>query len=80
MARLVATLVGVAGGFMVFAQDALAMHKEGYTAPAASSGGFPWSTVGMWAGIGLGIVLVAAWVAAEGRRHHWHPPHRPVHN
>jgi hypothetical protein len=79
MARLVTALIGAAGGFMVFAQDALAMHKEGSTASASSSG-FPWATVGIWLAIGLGIVLVVAWVAAEGRRHHWHLPHRPVHN
>jgi hypothetical protein len=79
MARLVTTLVGAVGGCLLFAQEALAMHREGPVADASSSG-FPWTTVGIWLAIGLGIVLVVAWVASEARLHHWHPPHRPVHN
>jgi hypothetical protein len=79
MARLFTAFVGAAGGFMLFAQDALAAHREGPVAPTTSSG-IAWTTIGIWSAIGLGIVLVAAWLAFEGRRHQWHPPHRPVHN
>jgi hypothetical protein len=71
------TTLGVAVVALVLGTpDALAMHSAGGTTP---SGGFPWDTVLIWGAIGVGIVLVLAWIAVEGRRHHWHLPHRPVH-
>ena len=78
MLRFATLLVALAGGAMVFVQDALAMHDVGHRTVTTSSG-WPWDTIGLWSGIGVAIVLVAAWLAFEGRRHHWLPPHRPVH-
>jgi hypothetical protein len=75
MRRIATSLVVVAGGFLLFVQDALAMHNVDHR---VTSSGFPWHTVGIWSGIGVGIVLLGTWLVAEGRRRHWHPPHRPV--
>jgi hypothetical protein len=77
MARVAKILAGVAGGFMVFVPDALAMHDVGHRTVSTSS--VPWDTIGLWSGIGVAIVLVVVWLAFEGRRHHLLPPHRPVH-
>ena len=80
MRRIVTSLVAVAGGCLLFAQDALAMHVEGsmYGSSTASSSGFPWNTVALWGGVGVAVVLLGTWLLVEGRRHHWHPPHRPI--
>lgn len=75
MARLTAVFVGVVVGAMVLASDALAVHNLGH--PAVSSG-IPWDTVALWGGIGVAVVLLAAWLAFEGRRRHWLSPHGPV--
>ncbi len=75
MARIAALFVGVAAGAMLFASDALAMHDMGHH---TVSSGFPWDRFGLWAGIGVAAVLLVAWLAFEGRQHHWLPPHRPV--
>lgn len=77
MRRIATSIVVVAGGCLFFAQDALAKHIE-YSGASSSSSGFPWHTVALWGGIGVGIVLLGTWLLVEGRRHHWHPPHRPV--
>ena len=76
MRRIATSLVAVAGGFMLFVQNAAAMHRTGN--PDVSSGGFAWHTVALWSGIGIAIVLLGTWLMVEGRRHHWRPPHRPV--
>jgi hypothetical protein len=73
--RIATTLVAVAGGLLLFVPDALAVHNIDHT---NASSGFPWHTVGLWGGIGVGVVLLGTWLMVEGRRHHWHPPHRPV--
>ena len=78
MRRIATTFLVVVGGFLVFAQDAWAgPFPDGY-GRSASSFGAPSHTVGLWAAIGVGIVLVVAWLVYEGQKHEWHPPHRPV--
>ena len=78
MARLATIVVAVAGGLLLFVEDALAMHDLGHRVTSSSSG-FAWDTFGLWMGIGVAVVLLVVWLAYEGRRHHWLPPHRPVH-
>ncbi len=75
MRRFAASVVAVAGGAMLFVPNALALHNYGHPTP----GGFPWETVVLWGAIGIGVVLLAAWFGLEARRHHWLPPHRPIH-
>lgn len=78
MRRIATTLVGVVGGFLLFAGDALAgPFPDGY-GRSATSFSAPSQTVGLWAAIGVGIVLTVAWLVYEGQKHEWHPPHRPV--
>jgi len=77
MRRMAMTIVAVAGGFSLFVQDAFAMHNFGHR---SFSSGFPWETVALWTGIGVGIVLLGTWMVLEGRRHRWLPPHGPVHH
>jgi len=76
MRRSWRTLWIAVAAFTLGTADALAMHAPG--GGGTTSGGFPWDTVLIWSGIGVGIVLVLAWFAVEGQRHHWHVPHRPV--
>lgn len=76
MRRIATTLVTAAGGCLLFAQDAFAMHDFGHR---DISSGIPWDTVALWSGIGVAVVLVAVWLMVEGRRRHWLPPHRPIH-
>ncbi len=76
MRRIAAVFVTAAGGFLLFVEDAFAMHDVGH---ADVSSGIQWGTVALWTGIGVGIVLLATWLMVEGRRHHWALPHRPVH-
>lgn len=77
MKRVWPALATVVAALTVYVPEALALHG-GAGAPAAS-GGFPWGTVFLWGGIGVGIVLILTWIVATARRHHWHMPHRPIH-
>jgi Na+-driven multidrug efflux pump len=74
--RIVTTIVAAAGGFLLFVPNAFAMHNLDHR---TFSSGVDWGSVAIWTGIGVGIVLLATWLVVEGRRHHWVPPHRPVH-
>lgn len=78
MRRSLTTLGTVIASFAVSAPAAWAMHAPSDNAKSTSSG-FPWHTVLIWGGIGVGVVLVATWTIVEARRHHWHIPHRAVH-
>lgn len=57
----------------------VAMHGPGNSISNSPSSGFPWHGVLIWAAIGVVIAFVLTRLVLEGRRHHWHLPHRPVH-
>ncbi len=76
MRRIAVTFVAAAGGYLLFVQDAVGMHNVDHR---DISSGVQAGTVALWAGFGVGIVLLATWLFIEGRRHHWHPLHKPVH-
>ena len=77
--RRIWSALGAALVALVAAPAAAALHYGGGQAGTTTGGGFPWETVLIWCGIGVGVALIALWAVAEGRRHHWRLPHRPVH-
>jgi hypothetical protein len=77
MRRSLMTFGFVIASFALTAPVAWAIHGPGGS--STTSSGFPWHTVLVWGCIGVAIVLAVVWTVVEGRRHHWHMPHRPAH-